>query len=187
MAYRTCGFVKFSKFWTDERAANRKRKERKCDICRLWNYKKLIKVVSELWKLQIRKTFLYEAWLEHTCTTKKNWIWALWHESHIRGVLILDANSVFEQKMYLVCLHRNIWIASGKSSLFESFFLSSDESEGEFPRSVFRLDIFASKSTWRIKCKSILSHIFHSWWIKPHPFSKLGRDVYSSIIIFNWN
>ena len=71
MAYRTCGFVKFSKFWTDERAANRKRKERKCDICRLWNYKKLIKVVSELWKLQIRKTFLYEAWLEHTCTTKK--------------------------------------------------------------------------------------------------------------------
>ena len=85
MAYRTCGFVKFSKFWTDERAANRKRKERKCDICRLWNYKKLIKVVSELWKLQIRKTFLYEAWLEHTCTTKKSWIWALWYESHIRG------------------------------------------------------------------------------------------------------
>ena len=71
MAYRTCGLVKFSKFWTDERAANRKRKERKCDICRLWNYKKLIKVVSELWKLRIRKTFLYEAWLEHTCTFQR--------------------------------------------------------------------------------------------------------------------
>ena len=153
MAYRTCGFVKFSKFWTDERAANRKRKERKCDICRLWNYKKLIKVVSELWKLQIRKTFLYEAWLEHTCT--------LWRKKLNLSIVTwisypgYSIHDTFEQKMYLVCLHRNIWIASGKSSLFESFFLSSDESEGEFPRSVFRLDIFASKSTWRIKCKSI--------------------------------
>lgn len=152
MAYRTCGLVKFSKFWTDERAANRKRKERKCDICRLWNYKKLIKVVSELWKLRIRKTFLYEAWLEHTCTTKKKLNLSIMIWISYPGYSIHDT---FEQKMYLVCLHRNIWIASGKSSLFESFFLSSDESEGEFPRSVLRLDIFAGESTWMIKCKSI--------------------------------